>query len=162
MFETLAFALSVLLILLGLAGSVLPILPGPPLSFAGLLILALIHDFSAPLTSTRMIIMALAMLVAAGADYLLPLMGAKRYGASKWGVWGSALGMIIGLFFPPLGMLIGAFAGAVIVELVFQKQKGQAFRAGWGVFMGTMLALVLRLGVSGLMTYYFVLGLLRK
>jgi uncharacterized protein YqgC (DUF456 family) len=87
------------------------------------------------------------------------LLGAKRYGASKWGVWGSVLGMVIGIFWSPFAMLVGAFIGAVAAEWLSGKKKGEALRAGWGVVMGTLFAMILRLGVSGMMTYYFVLAL---
>jgi len=92
-------------------------------------------------------------------DYIIPLLGAKRYGASKWGVWGSVLGMAMGMFWSPFAMLVGAFVGAVVVEWLVHKKKREALRAGWGVVMGTLFATILRLGVSGMMTYYFVRAL---
>jgi len=93
------------------------------------------------------------------ADYITPLLGAKRYGASKWGMWGSVLGMAIGIFFSPFGMLLGALIGAVAAEWLVQKEKRQALRAVWGVFIGSLLGTVLKLGVSGMMAYYFIRGL---
>jgi hypothetical protein len=93
-------------------------------------------------------------------DYIIPLLGAKRYGASKWGVWGSVIGMVVGIFWSPFGMLIGAFIGAFVAELLAGKKHWEALRAGWGVVMGTLFATVLKLGVSGMMIYYFVLALI--
>jgi uncharacterized protein YqgC (DUF456 family) len=148
-----------ILMLLGLAGSILPILPGPPLSFIGIFILALLKHFSPPLTPTLVIILAIVAILVVVMDYITPLIGAKRYGASKWGVWGSVLGMAIGIFWSPFAMLVGAFIGAVVAELLVGKKKGEALRAGWGVVIGTLLATILRLGVSGMMTYYFILAL---
>jgi len=145
-----------ILMLLGLAGSILPILPGPPLSFIGLFLLALLRHFSPPLTPTLIIIMAIATILVIAMDYVIPLLGAKKYGASKWGIWGSVLGMAIGIFWSPFAMLAGAFIGAVLAEWLVGKRKGDALRAGWGVVMGTLFATILRLGVSGMMTYYFV------
>ncbi len=159
MFEGITVVVGCILTVLGLAGSVLPILPGPPLSFIGLLLLALLKHFSPPLTPTLVIIMAVVTILAVAMDYIVPLLGARRYGASKWGVWGSVFGMVAGMFWSPFGMLVGAFIGAVIAEWLVGKQKGEALRAGWGVVMGTLFATVLRLGVSGMMTYYFVLAL---
>jgi len=159
MFEGITIAIGSILMILGLAGSVLPILPGPPLSFIGLFLLALAKHFSTPLTPVLVIILAIVTILAIAMDYIIPLLGAKRYGASKWGVWGSVLGMVIGIFWSPFGMLLGAFIGAVVVECIVGKKKGEALRAGWGVVMGTLFATILRLGVSGMMTYYFVLGL---
>ncbi len=159
MFEGVTIVVGCILTVLGLAGSVLPILPGPPLSFIGLLLLALLKHFSPPLTPTLVIILAVVTVLAVAMDYIVPLLGARRYGASKWGVWGSVFGMVAGMFWSPFGMLAGAFIGAVVAEWLVGKQKGEALRAGWGVVMGTLFATVLRLGVSGMMTYYFVLAL---
>lgn len=161
MFETITIAIASILMVLGLAGSILPILPGPPLSFIGLFLLALLKHFSPPLTPTLIIIMAVVTVLLVVMDYLIPLLGAKRYGASKWGVWGSVIGMIIGIFWSPLGMLVGAFLGAVLAEWLIGKEKAEALRAGWGVVMGTLFVTILKLGVSGVMTYYFVLALWR-
>jgi uncharacterized protein len=159
MLEIMMIVLGSILMLLGLAGSVLPILPGPPLSFIGLFLLALLKHFSPPLTPAFVIILAIVTVLVVVMDYVIPLLGAKRYGASKWGVWGSVLGMAIGIFWSPFAMLLGAFLGAVVVEWLVGRKKGEALRAGWGVVMGTLFATILRLGVSGVMIYYFVLAL---
>jgi uncharacterized protein YqgC (DUF456 family) len=157
--ETIAIIIGSFFVLLGIVGCVLPILPGPVLSFLGLLLLALLKHFSPPLTPTLMIVMALLTLVTTAGDYVIPLWGAKKYGTSKWGIWGSVAGMVIGLLFSPFGMLLGAVIGAVAVEWLIQKEKGKAFRAGWGVIVGSLLGAVLKLGVSGMITYYFIRGL---
>jgi hypothetical protein len=159
LFETIGIIIGALFILLGLAGCVLPVLPGPPLSFVGLLLLALINHFLPPLTPTLIIVMAIITLAVTVAEYILPLVSAKRYGASKWGIWGSVLGMAIGIFFSPFGMLLGAFIGAVAVEWLVQKEKGRAIKAGWGVFIGSLVGTALKLGASGMMVYYFIRGL---
>ena len=161
MLEGITIVIGSILMLLGLAGSILPILPGPPLSFIGLFLLALLKHFSPPLTPTLVIVLAIVTILVIVMDYVIPLLGAKKYGASKWGVWGSVLGMAIGIFWSPFAMLLGAFIGAVVVEWLVGKTKGEALRAGWGVVVGTLFATVLRLGVSGMMTYYFVLALIR-
>jgi uncharacterized protein YqgC (DUF456 family) len=94
-------------------------------------------------------------------DYVIPAAGAKKYGSSKWGIWGAILGMIIGIiYFPPLGMIVGAFIGAVAVEMLVGKSSREALKAGWGVFMGTLLGTILKWIASGVMTYYFVWALI--
>ena len=159
MFEGAAIAIGSILMLLGLAGSILPVLPGPPLGFIGLFLLAASKHFSPPLTPTLVIILAIVTIFVIFMDHIIPLLGAKRYGASKWGVWGSVLGMVIGIFWSPFAMLVGAFVGAVVAEWLAHKKKREALRAGWGVVMGTLFATILRLGVSGMMTYYFLRAL---
>lgn len=159
MLEILAILMGSLLMLLGLIGSVLPLLPGPPLCFIGLFLLALIKKFSPPLTPALITLLGIVTVLMIAMDYILPLLGAKKYGSSKWGVWGSILGMLIGMFLSPLAVLLGAFFGAVVAEWLAGKTKGESFRAGWGVMMGTLFATMVRLGFSGLMIYYFIMAI---
>jgi uncharacterized protein YqgC (DUF456 family) len=161
MLEVIVIIIGAILILLGLVGSVLPVLPGPPLSFIGIFLLALTRNFSPPLTPTLIIIMLAIMITVTVVDYFLPLIGAKKYGASKWGIYGSIVGMIIGVFFSPIGMLLGAFIGAVLVEWMVSRKERQALRAGWGIFIGSILGTILKLGASGIMAYYFLLAVVQ-
>jgi uncharacterized protein YqgC (DUF456 family) len=149
-----------ILILLGLAGSVLPVLPGPPLSFTGLFLFALVRNFSPPLTPTLIIVMLIITIVVTVVDYVIPLMGAKKYGTSKWGIYGSIGGMILGAFLSPFGILLGALIGAILVEWMVSRKKGQALRAGWGIFIGSILGMILKLAISGIMAYYFSMAVL--
>jgi uncharacterized protein YqgC (DUF456 family) len=66
--------------------------------------------------------------------------------------------MILGAFLSPVGMLLGAFAGAVLAEWMVSRKKRHALRAGWGIFVGTLLGMALKLGVAGIMAYYFLLA----
>lgn len=161
MLYSIGLVLGAVLILLGLAGSLLPVLPGPPLSFIGLLIFALARHFSPPLTPALIIVMLILTIAVVVVDYFIPLIGAKRYGASKWGIYGSIGGMIIGAFLSPFGMLLGAFAGAVLVEWLITRQEKHALRSGWGIFVGSILGMVLKLGASGIMAFYFLLAAIK-
>lgn len=158
MLDYIGFLISAILIFLGFLGSVLPVLPGPPLGFVGLFMFALIRNFSPPLTSTLMIILLLVTIVVTIIDYLLPLIGAKKYGTSKWGIYGSIGGMIIGAFFSPIGMIVGTFIGAALVEWLISRKERQAIKAAWGIFIGTILGMVLKLGTVGIMTYYLIIA----
>jgi len=148
--------LGFLVALIGLVGCILPVLPGPPLSFLALIILSLAKHWQ-PFSTTFLLIMAALTVLVTVLDYVVPALGAKRYGASKVGVWGSVIGMFVGIiFFPPWGMLIGALAGAIVGELLTGKQGSKAFRAGWGVFVGNIVGVGLKLAASGIMLFYYV------
>lgn len=154
--EILAFVIFLFGYLIALAGIVLPALPGVPLAALGALIAAWLTGFTSlgpwPLALT----IALALLSVI-LDYLAGIIGAKRYGASRAGVWGSIIGALIGLFFfPPLGFLLGALVGAVLFELLNARSLAEALRAGFGVFVGTlggMLARVIILITIGIIVF---------
>ncbi len=148
-------AIGVLFIISGILGCVLPVLPGPPLSYIGLLFLHFTEKYQ---FSTRfLIIWAVVTVVVYLLDYAIPVWGTKRFGGSKRGIWGSIIGLVVGLFFfPPFGIIIGPFAGAVIGELSTGKDSGAALKSGFGSFAGFLIGVILKLTVSGMMAWYFV------
>jgi uncharacterized protein YqgC (DUF456 family) len=154
---TLLVIIAGVLCVVGLLGCLLPILPGPPLNFAAVLLLAVASDFAPPLNGSTLTVLAVVTLVVAGADYVIPVLGARQFGASRAGVWGSLLGMLIGLFFfAPVGLVLGALLGAVLGELAAGKKEWDAIRAGVGVVLGSLLGVVIKLCAAGVMTYYCV------
>jgi uncharacterized protein YqgC (DUF456 family) len=147
-------ATGIALLILGIAGCALPVLPGPPLSYVALLLLHFTqqHSFSGKFLLTWGIITAAVTLI----DYWIPVWGAKKFGASRIGVWGSVIGLLIGLIvFPPFGIIIGPFAGAVVGELLSGKDSRLALKAGFGSFVGFLSGIMLKLIASGMMTFYF-------
>jgi uncharacterized protein YqgC (DUF456 family) len=91
-------------------------------------------------------------------DYLLPIWGAKVYKASKYGIWGSVIGMIVGIFFfPPWGMIAGILIGAVLGELLAGKESSAAVKIGIVTFIASIIMIVTKLIISGIMTFYFML-----
>jgi len=148
--------LGLLIALIGFIGCILPVIPGPPLSYAALIILSLAKQWE-PFSIAFLIIMGALMLAVSLVDYVFPAIGAKRYGASKAGVWFSIIGMLVGIFFiPPWGMFIGAFAGALIGELLVGKGGKKALQAGWGVFVGNMVSIGFKLAFSGVVIFFYV------
>jgi uncharacterized protein YqgC (DUF456 family) len=146
------------LVLVGFIGSVLPIIPGPPISWAGLLLLKwtdFVVDHGAAYENTLWILLFFVILVTI-LDYVVPIMGTKRYGGSKRGVWGATIGVIGGLFFGPLGIIIGPFLGAYIGEITTGKKDKEALRAAWGSFMGFLLGVGLKLMVCGAIFFFFI------
>jgi len=153
---TLLIILGLLLALAGVFGCIFPVIPGPPLGYLALIILSWAKGWE-PFGTTFLIIMAGLTILVSISDYLLPAMGAKKYGASRLSLWVSMAGMVIGLFlFPPWGMIIGAFLGAVAGELLAGRQGKSALRAGWGVFVGNMLSAGLKLALPGVMLFLYI------
>jgi uncharacterized protein YqgC (DUF456 family) len=145
-----------LVAVMGLIGCILPVLPGPLLSFLSLLILSMARSWT-PFSPGFLITLGVLTGIVFLLDYLIPLVGAKRYGASRFGLWGSVMGMLIGIFlFPPFGLFVGGFLGAVIGELFSGKTGDHAFRAGVGVFVGNVLATGLKLGLCGVILFYYI------
>jgi uncharacterized protein YqgC (DUF456 family) len=140
----------------GLAGSILPVVPGPPLSFLALILVSWARDWE-PFGTAFLVIMGCALAVVSALDYILPAGTAQWYGASKAGLWGSIAGLLAGLFFfPPWGMILGAIIGAFAGELVAGKRGKQALRAAWGALIGNLLAAGLKLVYSGVILLFVI------
>lgn len=128
----------ILFYLVGLVGIVVPVLPGVPIIAVGALLAGWMTGFEMFTWSIVLWISALAVL-AQLIDYIAGVIGAKRYGASRPGVWGSILGSLVGLFFfPPLGFLLGALVGAVAFELLSGRNFQASVRSGVGALLGTL------------------------
>jgi len=154
-------SLGVVFIISGIMGCILPVIPGPPLSYIGLLFLHFTERYQ--FSSRFLIIWAAITIVVYALDYLIPAWGTKKFGGSKRGVWGSIIGLVIGLFFfPPFGIIIGPFLGAVIGELTAGKDSGVALKSGFGSFIGFLAGTLLKLITSGMMTWYFFKELIVK
>jgi len=149
------FIVAGLLILLGAIGSLLPVLPGPPLAWVGIL---LTHFSGSVQFSTKfLIITAIVMILITVLDYFIPIWGTKRFGGTRAGVIGCTLGLIFGLFFGPLGIILGPFVGALIGELaVNQKELKKALKSATGSFAGFIVGTGLKLVFCGFMAYYYV------
>jgi uncharacterized protein YqgC (DUF456 family) len=145
--DTVLIILGLCLMLLGIAGSFLPILPGPLTSWLGLLVLSFTKSVavdSGLLISTFVLALLIFLL-----DFVIPALGAKRYGGSRYGMIGTTLGLIVGLVSPiPLGIIIGPFVGALIGEILHQNDSKQALRAAYGSFMGFLSSTFIKMFVA--------------
>ncbi len=147
-------------LLVGFMGSVLPVLPGTPLSYIGIILL---HLSSKVELSTQFLIgWGLAVIAVQILDYAIPIWGAKKFGGSKLGVWGSIVGMLVGAFFGPLGITLGPFVGAMVGELMAGKAKRDALKAAFGTFVGFLLGTISKLIVAGLLIYFYVEALINS
>lgn len=148
--------LSGLLVAAGLAGTVVPALPGVPMVFAGLFLAAWITDFQPAGWGTIAVLgvlTALAWLI----DFLAAALGARRLGATQRAFWGAMFGAIAGMFFGLPGILLGPFVGAVVAELSGGRDMREAGQAGLGAWIGTVLGTAAKLAISFLMVGLFIL-----
>lgn len=152
--DTFLIILGAICLLIGILGCVLPVLPGVPLAYCGLLLL---HATDKVQFSWQfLVIWAVVTIIVQVLDSVVPIWGTKKFGGSKMGVWGSTIGLLVGLFFGPWGIVLGPFLGAVLFELIDGKNTRLALKAGWGSFVGLMTGTILKLICCGLMTYYFI------
>lgn len=151
----LLWAIAILLIAVGIAGLVLPALPGPVLLFAGFVVGAWAEDFQHIGAPTLTVLGAMALLAYA-ADFAAGSLGASRYGASRRAVVGAAVGAIVGLFLGLVGVLIGPFVGAVLGELSARKTLLDAGRAGYGATLGMLLGAAVKLALGFAMLGVFI------
>jgi uncharacterized protein YqgC (DUF456 family) len=144
-FFLVVFVASIFLIL-GCIGSILPILPGPVLSYVGLLI---IHFFAFDmdfLTNYELIIYGFITLFVFLSDYVLQLFGVKKMGGKKKAVYGTTIGIILGMFFiPPFGIVLGAFLGAFLGALMDNQNNNQAFKIAFGSLIGFVFGTLIKL-----------------
>lgn len=151
--------LGILMILAGLAGIVLPVLPGTALILAGMVAGAWADDFTRVGWGTIAFLSVLA-LVAWALDYVAGLMGAKRAGASKLALVGAALGTIAGLFMGLVGVFFMPLVGAAIGEYIAQRDEKRAMHVGIATWLGIMLGMVAKIGIAFVMIGVFVFAYL--
>lgn len=169
--------LGAICLLLGLIGCVAPVIPGVPLSYVGLLLL---HFTDRVQFSWQFLtVWAVIVIVIQVLDYFIPAWGTKKFGGSKYGVWGSTIGLLLGFFMGPWGIIVGPFVGAVVGELIYFNRHPQAIisgseqpasntqqvknsnltralRAGFGSFVGLLTGTILKCICCGMMIVYFV------
>jgi uncharacterized protein YqgC (DUF456 family) len=149
------WVLAILLIAIGTVGTVLPVIPGAVVVFAGMLLAAWIDDFQRIGWITLTVLGVLTALTFVF-DIIGALIGAKRVGASRLALAGAAVGTLVGLFFGFLGILIAPFVGAMIGELISRRQLGPAARVGLGTWIGLAVGTLAKIGLVFAMLAIFV------
>lgn len=152
--EWLWIVLGIILVITGIIGSFLPLLPGTPIAYAGLLV-QLFREPD-PFTSRFLWIWAGIVAVSLILDYLIPVWGTKKFGGTKYGVWGCTIGFLLAFWMGPLGVIIGPFVGAFIGELLAGQNSKKSFRAAMGSFIGFLLGSFLKLVICFMMLYYVI------
>ena len=160
--NTLYYLLAIVLVVVGIAGTILPALPGLPLVFAGMLLAAWAGDFQ-QVGVPMLVVLGLLTVFSLAVDFWATALGAKRVGASRLAIIGAMVGTLAGLFFGPLGLLMGPFAGAIGGELIHRRSLlkqdlGHAARIGVGTWVGILFGTVLKLALAFTMLGLFALA----
>lgn len=149
--DSILIILGLVCCILGIIGSFLPVLPGPSISWIGLLLLYLTKTVSNNYWVLGITFVLMATITVL--DYVIPAKGTKKFGGTKFGIWGTNIGLIIGLFFPPIGFILGPFLGAFIGEMIHNsKDTKGALKSATGSFIGFL--------VSSFMKFVFCLSIL--
>ena len=156
--NTIAYVIAGILILVGIAGTILPALPGVPLVYAGMLLAAWTDGFQ-EVPVWVMVVLGAMTLLSLGIDFLATSLGAKRAGASKKAMIGAALGTFAGLVFGIPGLLLGPFIGAVAGEMIGGRELREASKVGFGTWLGLALGAALKMALLFAMLGIFVLAL---
>lgn len=149
-------AISFIFILLGILGSFLPILPGPPLSWLGILVLYFVSDI--PYNYSVLIISTVLALFITILDYVIPAQGTKRFGGSKYGIWGTNIGLLLGIILPvPFGFILGPFVGALLGELIFDKKDFlKSLKSASGSLIGFLASTFIKFVFSMCLLGYYL------
>jgi len=149
-----------IMVILGIAGCILPVLPGPHLAWAALLLLQL-TGVAPPGWNTVIVTFLIASAVQA-LDYIVPALGTKKFGGTKYGIIGATLGLVAGLIFPiPFGVILGPFLGALIGELIHQNRSDKALKAAMGSLVGFVFSVGLKLTVTLYFAYLYFEQIIR-
>jgi uncharacterized protein YqgC (DUF456 family) len=154
MTDYLLLVTGIILMILGIIGCLVPVLPGPPFSYIGLILLHLskFGQFS----TTILIILGCVAVAVTILDYIVPIWGTRKFGGSKYGARGATVGLVVGIFLGPAGIIIGPLVGAFVGEMIFKDDVKYALRAGFGSLLGFLAGVGLKLAASFVMTFYFI------
>ena len=151
--------IALLLGVVGIVGSIVPGLPGPPLSWVGLLLVYLwgggTDGSGGPMSLTFLLIWLAVTVVVTVVDYIVPAWFTKLTGGSKAGGWGAIIGLFAGLVVPPVGMIVGSLIGAFVAELIYaRKDAATSLKSALGAFLGFIFGTGAKLVASGVMLFY--------
>lgn len=158
MLDTLLIIMGILCLLFGLAGCLIPALPGPPVAYAGLLLLHFTDKVQ--YSATQLLSWLIVVIIVQALDYFIPMLGSKYSGGSRWGTRGCLVGTVAGLFFMPWGILLGPFLGAFVGELLGGRETRQALKSGLGSLLGFLFGTMLKCILCGYFVWKFVSALI--
>ena len=145
-------AVGAIVMLVAAVGCFVPVLPGPLIAYAALWVP---FAFGYPMSIERLAVGAAVVVAVVVVDYILPAVCAKKFSCSRWGVFGCLVGSIVGLFFLPLGIVVGPFVGTVVGELIAGKALAASLKGGVGALLGFVVCLALKLAAVGLFAWWY-------
>ncbi|MDO5522961.1 MAG: DUF456 domain-containing protein [Bacteroidia bacterium] len=157
--EPLLIAIAVICVIVGAVGTVAPVLPGVPLCWSGLLILKFVPSVTGSVSWAVVVVLGIITLVVTVIDNILPMWGTRKMGGNKKVVWGATIGLLIGFFLGPWGIIFGPFVGALIGGLISGSKFRIATKHATGAFLGYLAGLVIKLITVGLIVFFFVVAL---
>lgn len=144
----------IFILLLGIIGCFVPVLPGPPLAYISLLLLQLGPE--KPFSFDFLLITGAIVVIVTLLDYIVPALGTKKWGGSRYGMFGAFVGIVMGLFvFPPFGFLIFPLLGAMIGEILNGADTNKALKSAFGTLIGLVFGTVMKLSVTAYIAFYF-------
>ena len=152
--DILLIILGVICLITAILGTVLPVLPGPPIAYVGMILFHLTDRIQ--FTPTQLIFWAVLVVLVQVLDYVIPMLGSKYAGGTKWGSWGCVIGTVVGLFFSPWGIVLGPFLGAVAGELLGDKDLKYALKSGLGSLLGFLFGTIVKLMLCGYFIWQFI------
>ncbi len=147
--------IGLIFLIVGLIGCIIPAVPGPPISWIGMLLLKFTNEYSETISTQWLIIWAFIVIAVTVADFVLPAIITKKMGGSKAGAWGAIIGTFVGLLFLPWGILLGPFFGALIGELIYGVKGNQAWKSALASFLGFLLSTGIKLTACLIMIIYY-------
>jgi uncharacterized protein YqgC (DUF456 family) len=159
MIDILLLIAAILCLLFGFAGCVIPVLPGPPTAWLALLLLKFTEKWGDSMSWTWIAVFAAIALIVTILDYLAPAWGVKKLGGTRAGTWGATIGLIVGLFFMPVGLILGPFLGALAGELLTGMPGKNSLKSALGAFIGFLFGTGLKLISCTWITFYFIIHL---
>ncbi len=156
--EIFLIILTFVLMLIGLLGVILPFLPGVPIAWVGLFIYAYFTEFNEISLTLALVFLGLALLSML-IDFILPLVGAKTFKASRYGFLGAFLGLVFGISVGPFGLIVFPLIGAFLGELVAGKDSDKAFRSALGTFLGNLGGALIKITIILIMLGFFIASL---
>jgi len=158
--EIFPLIVALIIFLLGIAGTVLPVMPGPILIWLGMLVYGLLTGFES-LSLSFYIWQGLAALLVMAVDYFATAVGTKKFGGSRIAMWGAVIGLFVGvIILGPLGLVFGPFLGALVGEMLRGLPPERAIRSSIGALVGLLGGLFVKLGIEAVMIYWFFRTLL--